>query len=348
MKKKNQTIANRGWWLIVTTLFAAGTLTGIIADRIWTEMKITPPTLILKREGGYTLINPLLMCDNAEEIIGDPEIKPFKHKIAAYIDDAMNKKRASDVSVYFRDLTNGPSFGINADERFSPASLFKVPIMIAYFKLAESRPAILKDQLVYDGKQDLNRMENFKASHAIEPGKKYTVEKLIEMMIVYSDNNAMNLLVNHMDMEFMYKVYQDIGIVMPAAAGRNFMDDFMSVEEYTSCFRILFNSSYLNRELSERALRYLAEPDFPQGIMGGVPHDITVAQKYGERAFAETNVKELHDCGIVYYPNMPYLLCIMSKGTDFNVLAETIKNISAMVFDEVDKGQKEYKAQSHR
>ncbi len=348
MKRTNQTKGQSVRWFIVIALFAGGITTGIMIDRVWTGMKKKLPPLVEQREGGYTFINPLLECDAAEEIIGDREIRPFQHKIEAYIDEVVNKKRASDVSVYFRDLTNGPSFGVNEDKRFAPASLLKVPLMIAYFKMAEAQPSLLKKQIMYDGKQDLNSMENFKPSHAIEPGKWYSVEKLIEMMIVYSDNNAMAILDTHINREFELKVYQELGIVGPAVTTQDYRDDFMSVEEYTSCFRILFNSSYLTRELSERALRYLAQPDFPGGITGGVPHGITVAQKYGERAFAGNNVKELHDCGIVYYPNMPYLLCIMTKGADFGDLTETIRSISEMVFTEVNSHQVGQRAERGR
>jgi beta-lactamase class A len=318
---------------MVSALFAAGIMTGVIIDRILTGME-KKPTLTEKREGGYRFINPLLECDGGQDIIGDQEVRPFQHTIEAYVDGVLEEKRASQVSVYFRDLTNGPSFGVNEDERFAPASLLKVPLMIAYYKMAEFRPALLKERLLYDGKLDTNRIENFKAPKALKPGKRYTIEELIEMMIAYSDNNAMHLLFNHMDQEYRKKVYQDLGIVDSETEG-----DVMSVEEYTSCFRVLFNSSYLNRELSERALRYLAEPDFPYGIMGGVPPGVIVAQKYGERAYEGTNVKELHDCGIVYYPNSPYLLCVMTSGSDFDFLSETIRGISAMVFTEVDRNQ---------
>ena len=284
----NKTRGHLVRWTILCAFIAGGILSGIVIDRVWLGIR-KKPQLVEKREGGYTFINPLLECDGGQEMIGDQEVRPFRRKIEAYIEDAMRKRRAYQVSVYFRDLTNGPSFGVNENVRFAPASLLKVPLMIAYFKMAEARPRLLKEQLVYDGSIDRNRMENFKAATAIEPGKRYTIGELIEMMIAYSDNNATDLLLNRMDPGFLDRVYQDLGIIDPIARAG---DDFIDMEEYTSCFRVLFNSSYLSRDLSERALRYLAQPDFPYGIRGSVPPGITVAQKYGERVFEATSVRD--------------------------------------------------------
>ncbi len=344
--KKTQLIKGRQfWWLLVSVLFIAGLIIGIITDRVWMgkekEKEKNPPKFAEVREGGFKFINPLLECERSGAMLSNQEIRPFQGKIKAYINEVMYKTSLSEVSVYFRDLTNGPAFGVNEDIRFAPPSLFKVPTMIAYFKMAETHPDILKKKLFYDGKQDLNKLKYFKTSHAIEPGKEYTIEELIKMAILYSDNNANRLLHGYIDPAFMKKVYEDLGMSGSSFIGRDFKGDFITVEEYTSCFRFLFNSSYLSRDLSERALRYLVESDFPYGIRAGVPLDIAVAHKLGERVFEGTNTKELHDCGIIYYPTMPYLLCVMTKGTDFEVMAETIRNISALVYSEVNKNQKQ-------
>ena len=46
--------------------------------------------------------------------------------------------RIRDVSVYYRDLLDGPWFGINESVEYNPASMMKVPVMVAevtYLKL---------------------------------------------------------------------------------------------------------------------------------------------------------------------------------------------------------------------
>jgi hypothetical protein len=47
-------------------------------------------------------------------------------------------------------------------------------------------------------------------------------------------------------------------------------------------------------------------------------------------------LNQLHDCGIIYYPGNPYLLCVMTRGTDWSALEKTIQTISAMTYKEVD------------
>ena len=92
--------------------------------------------------------------------------------------------------------------------------------------------------------------------------------------------------------------------------------------------------------MSEKALELLDKTDFPQGIDAGTPPNINVADKFGERDFADAGGKiysrELHDCGIIYYPEYNYLLCIMTKGRDLSELADVIKDISSLTYNTID------------
>jgi len=66
-----------------------------------------------------------------------------------------------------------------------------------------------------------------------------------------------------------------------------------------------------------------------------VPKEVRVAHKFGELGLPNGE-KQLHDCGIIYYPGNPYLLCVMSKGKDSQKLSGIIQTISSMVYKEVD------------
>lgn len=162
---------------------------------------------------------------------------------------------------------------------------------------------------------------------------------MLERMIVESDNNAFALLYQNINEKELKEVYTDLGLSIPENEKEN-LTDFMSVKAYASFFRVLYNSSYLNREMSEKALEWLTRSTFSLGLRAGVPETIPIAKKFGERNFSDdtfdpNSLKEIHDCGIVYYPDHPYLLCVMTKGKDYEKLASVIKDISKIVFKKV-------------
>lgn len=285
------------------------------------------------RLGGYSFINPLLECNIQE--VGGKEFKELNQKILSYINTEAKQGDIKMTSVYFRDLNNGPSFGINSDELFSPSSLLKVPVMLAYFKEAENNPAILQKELIFTSKTE-NLSQYFQPEKALQAGKKYTVEELIIQMITQSDNQALFTLGDNIAQQKIDNVNSDLGVRVP---NQNTPEDYMSVKDYSAFFRILFNASYLSREYSQKALEILSKSGFDKGIVRDIPKSIPVAHKFGER-FLENGSKQLHDCGIVYYPKHPYLICIMTRGNDFNNLEGVVQKISQDVYREVDKRAK--------
>jgi len=307
--------------------FAGGWFSGVKANREAAPLQEL-------RLGGYALINPLLECDTARDALAAGELSPFKYKIEQFVEQLKRRAPVSDISVYFREMNNGLSFGIGATGKFTPASLVKVPLMMAYFKAAENDPGLLSRGISYRGGTDQNAGQTFRPPVTLEPGRSYTVDDLIRAMIVHSDNNAYFLLFGSLDPRVQKRVYTDLGLEIPKVRTR---DDYMSVQEYAAFFRILYNASYLTRDHSEKALQYLSEVDFPYGIVAGVPPNVTVAHKFGERTLGEHGeIKQLHDCGIVYYPNHPYLLCVMSRGASFEYLDDSIREISRIAFEAVD------------
>lgn len=292
-----------------------------------------------KREGQQNNINPLLACDVADDVISNPELIPFREKVEKYISTKMDKRWAVKVSVYYRELNDGYWFSIGDADKFIPASLRKVPLMIALLKQAEKAPGLLNRLVTFDLANDYNQNQNFKPLHSLVFGQQYSVRDLIFRMIAYSDNNAFTYLTKIVDPEQFDQVYYRLRLQNP----RSIKDDeFLSVQTYESFFRILYNASYLSREASDWALEVLSKSEFKTGLVSGVPPTVKVAHKFGEKSDAVEGTVQLHDCGIVYYPQHPYLLCVMTKGPNFEFLDDVIANISQITFIEVDKQHREH------
>ena len=111
------------------------------------------------RQGGFSLVNPLLECEIGSELLTQGLIN-VKSSIQEVVDQLEKQEKVEEVAVYFRDLNTGYSFGINEKEEFSPASLLKLPLVIAYYKQAETDPQLFKKEIEAP-ETDYNQMENF-------------------------------------------------------------------------------------------------------------------------------------------------------------------------------------------
>jgi beta-lactamase class A len=288
-----------------------------------------------RREGRLRHVNPLLECDLAEDVLRNRELVPFKERVAALLAAQRGPRGTGAVSVYFRELNDGIWFAVGETERFIPASLRKVPLLIALLKEAE-RPggeALLDRPVAAELSRDYNADQNVRPSERLFPGRRYPVRELISRMIVHSDNNAFMLLTRVVDPVQLDEVYALLRMQAPRTPGD---DQYLSVQTYASFFRILYNATYLGREHSEWALTLLAASTWRDGLVAAVPAGVEVAHKFGEKADARDGTVQLHDCGIVYHPANPYLLCVMSRGPDFAVLDDAIVAVSRLVWQEVE------------
>ena len=291
------------------------------------------------RTDTYPFINPSAGVKYPAE--KEPtESKILKQTVSDLIAGYIKDKQAMTASVYFRAFGSGQWMGVNEDRRYAPASLLKVPLMITYYKLDQVVPGTLKKKITYNGGPDLNAKETIKASSSLEPGT-YTITDLVNRMIALSGNNSANVLEKNIDNSFYKEVYTDLGLPFPYDQADV---DFITPKSYAIVLRALYNATYLNRELSNQALSLMDNVDFQDGLVAGVPKSIRVAHKFGERAFGSTDRQgnpklitkaELHDCGIIYYPNNTYILCVMTAGKDFKKLESVIAGISKTIYTAV-------------
>ncbi|MDP2157560.1 MAG: serine hydrolase [Nitrospirota bacterium] len=314
-------------YLVVgSLLFAAGWLTHwVYQGRLFRQ---PDRRAVLK---GFRFTSPLLDVELPERMTVGNEHIPFSFKVEAFVKAQIKDGRARDIAVYYRDLHDGPWFTIDKNTEYNPASMMKVPLMIAWLKRAEADRQELKRTFLYDGKKDMSAMQNIQPTHTLIPGRRYTVGELLDFMMRYSDNNATAILYQEMDTKELIAVMDGMDVSNHPDEENNFVTAY----EYSGFFRILYNASFLNREMSEKALELLSHQDFPLGIAGGVPQGIVIASKFGEHAGGlNQEQKQLHEFGIVYHPEHPYILGVMTRGNDFGRQAEVIRDISRLIYTE--------------
>ena len=320
--------------LLMFTLVSIGGSIGWVAA---SDLRPPAPPVVLPRNnairsGGYQFTNPLLI--DSETSVPNPALLPLKNKIYQGTYDLLNNSQVDNISFYFKDLTTGRWTGINEGAIYDSASLLKVPLMIAYFKKAELDSTLFSQRIKYLGEPEDNKGIEF---YNLKPGTEYTVGDLLDYMIVKSDNSAKDLLINYLDKDFQNQVFKDLGMTIPDP-NQQYQ---ISPKQYALFFRLLYNATYLTDSDSEAALQMLSNSEYQDGLVAGVPSSTQVAHKFGQYGIPSGNGSgvgtwELHDCGIVYHPERPYLLCVMTRGEDLTKLSGLIKTASQITYQEVD------------
>ncbi|HNP32478.1 MAG TPA: class A beta-lactamase-related serine hydrolase [Flavobacterium sp.] len=280
----------------------------------------------VKRLNGLKYIKPLMFVD--EECESD-NLAGTKQQLA----DIINRYKASgdvaSASVYLRDYVNSDWVGVNDDEKYQPASLLKVPVLITILKMNEENPGFLNKVVLYDKPVDAKK-DIIYAEKSIKVGHKYTIKELLDYMIKYSDNNATILLESNMKPETFKKLFTDFGLETPNEYDNQYL---VTVKQYSFFMRAIYNAAYLTINDSEYAAELLTQCQFRDGITKGLPANTVVAHKFGESG--NPAEKQLHESAIVYLDNRTYLLTIMTKGKDNKKLSQLIGEISQAVYTEM-------------
>jgi beta-lactamase class A len=203
---------------------------------------------------------------------------------------------------YFEYLPTGTSIGINANSAFHAASLFKVPVIMAYY-YGRERLNLHDDPTLTIMPNQIDKQ--FGSLWRRGAGTKIKASEAVELTLVESDNTAAKAIVPYVNQADFNAVYEGLDV--------NLQTDnegaLISAKNYSSILKALYFSSLLNRQDSEEILDLLTKSKFQDKIVAGIPQDVLVAHKIGD--FNDDKGQQgYRDCGIVYVPRRPYVLCM--------------------------------------
>lgn len=264
------------------------------------------------------------------------------------LSDIIRGSDATRVAVAYRDLgSSGRSLTINGDQIFHAASTMKVPVMMAIYEAVE-RGELRMDQEVpvvdefvsiYDGSTFSIGVDGDSDREIYDHlGRTLTLENLIRRMIVRSSNLATNILIQFVGAERVTELIREAG-----ASRMEVLRGVQDIRAYEAGMSNTATAADLRAVLSRIAIaamddpdgaaaamaRILADQEFNEGIPAGLPPRTRVAHKTG-------SITEIyHDAGIVYPGDRePYVLVVLTAGTDDASAAETVSRISRAIWEE--------------
>jgi beta-lactamase class A len=272
---------------------------------------------ILKMKTISPLLNPMRM------FVSDKDAIVNLQSLRNYLKDTYETN--SSVSIYFEFLNTGANISINQNGEFFPASLLKVPIAMAAVKNIEEGK--------WNWETGLELTESDKDNHfgflyEQPAGTIFTVQYLIEQMLENSDNTAYYTLLRNLEKNPpTQSVWNHLGL-------QEFFttDGKISAKRYAVVLRSLYNAAYLSKDNSAKIIMLLSQTPFTEYLEQGLPQEVEFAHKIGEIP----NQSIYMDAGIVYLPNRPYVLIVMTQGKEKKEAENIMKDISLRAYQYIN------------
>ncbi len=260
----------------------------------------------------FSLIDPSRQFYQADDLIIN--VQPLR-------DELNILEKNPNVSVYFEVLNTGANISVNKDDEFFPASLLKVPLIMAVTKQIE------RGKWKWNTELELTEADKNKGFGTLwqEPtGTRFTIEELAKQLLIYSDNTAYFMLLHNLDPDEIVKVQEYLGLY-------DFISNDLeiSAKKYAPILRSLFSATYLTVENSEKILKWMSESKFNDYLAGGMPPTTKFSHKIG----VEDERKSYIDAGIVYLANRPYILIVVVKDFDADKAGSLMRFISQKVYN---------------
>jgi beta-lactamase class A len=275
----------------------------------------------------YPYLSKRILIENPNDVLIN--FLPLRTQL-----EGIAKPWEKEFSMYFEYLPTGTNIGINRDDQFFAASLFKVPVIMAYYHFI-NRTGEVHDQEFTIKEEDIDTQFGNLWKKGV--GIKINGEEAVRLALEESDNTAAKAIARQVGQEDFDDVYSALGLDLLTGAG----GAIMTTREYATILKSLYFSAVLDKEDSNEILQFLTKSKFDDKLVagvGGAEGDIPIAHKIGDYRDSKGE-KAFYDCGIVFIPKRNYLLCMSSVG-DETAANIRMSQISKAVYEYVIGAEK--------
>lgn len=223
------------------------------------------------------------------------------------------KNIPGELGFYYKNLITGETISYNEEKVFGPASVIKLPIMMAIFKLASEGGISLEDTLLVKNEE---KMPSCGALNSFMVEPEVDIRTLCNLMITISDNTATNVLISHFTMELLNQVFVEMGLektrvnrlLFDKEASRKNIQNEVTSEEIAFLLEELYWGKFVSEEVSKDILEILSRQQINHKMKEMLPPGTRVAHKTGE----DDDIS--NDVGIIYGEE-PCIVCFFSNKT---------------------------------
>ena len=241
---------------------------------------------------------------------------PLWQKLETRVDE-IAARHDGVMGVAIVDLTDGRALLRNADRTLATASSIKLPVLIELYRQDEQAragaagKAKLDDLYTFDPK-DL--VDDSRVMAGLTPGvTRVTNRDLAQFTVAVSDNAAANVLIDRVGMNNVNAMLRSVGLsktmlrrkMMDIAAARRGDENVGTPQEFARLLEALYQGKLLNADSTKQLIKQLSTPK-QSYLPRELPENVQVANKPGDLEGIR------NDIGIVFTPNRPFAIAVMT------------------------------------
>ncbi|HYY14470.1 MAG TPA: serine hydrolase [Chthoniobacterales bacterium] len=252
-------------------------------------------------------------------------------EVAARLDGVMG--------IAIGDLTDGRSLLRNAERVFTAASSIKLPVLIELYRQDEQARAGAAGKSKLDDLYTFNPkdlVEDSQIMVGLTPGvTRVTNRDLAQFTVAVSDNAAANVLIDRVGMSNVNAMLRGLGLtktmlrrkMMDIAAARRGDENVGTPQDFSRLLETLYKGKVLSPESTKQLIKQLSTTK-QSFIPRELPPIVQVANKPGELDGVR------NDVGIVFAPNRPFAIAVMTAyDRDERAAERAVSEVALAAYD---------------
>ena len=241
-----------------------------------------------------------------------------------------------NVCINFYDLNKNNGFSVNGDKKVLSASMIKLLILAELMKKIFENKFSLSDTVMM---ANFMKIGGDGVLKELNTGHHFTLKELATLMIIVSDNQATNILIDFLGMENINQLGKELDLketflgrkMMDAEARKKGYDNYTCADDISLLLKLIYQEKLINKEASQLMLDILLRQQQGERLQRYLPSDIKIAHKCGDLDNLE------NDGGIIWLGGRAYILVILTNGMPNLQCKQTIGKISKFVYDKMEE-----------
>lgn len=240
------------------------------------------------------------------------------------------------VCINFYDLVKNNGFSVNGDKKVLSASMIKLLILAELMKKIFENKFSLSDTVMM---ANFMKIGGDGVLKELNTGHHFTLKELATLMIIVSDNQATNILIDFLGMENINQLGRELDLketflgrkMMDIEARKKGYDNYTCADDISLLLKLIYQEKLINKEASQLMLDILLRQQQGERLQRYLPSDIKIAHKCGDLDNLE------NDGGIIWLGDRAYILVVLTNGMPNLQCKQTIGKISKFVYDKMEE-----------